>query len=107
MQDRCAIWCLGGNDLTVGRATKSQRLALGRQGWKTICTPLKGATIGRASRTEVVAEQFGRDLLAAVDPVAAGFVVYPARALAVESSAGATDFGLYFIYFSLMEPFIN
>ncbi|MCY3846688.1 MAG: ABC transporter permease, partial [Acidobacteria bacterium] len=36
----------------------------------------------------------------AIDPLAAGFVVYPARALAVEASAGVTDFGLYFIYFS-------
>ena len=36
----------------------------------------------------------------AIDPLATGFVVYPARALAVEASAGVTDFGLYFIYFS-------
>ena len=36
----------------------------------------------------------------AIDPLAVGFVVYPARALAVEASAGVTDFGLYFIYFS-------
>ena len=36
----------------------------------------------------------------ALDPLAVGFVVYPARALAVEASAGVTDFGLYFIYFS-------
>ncbi len=36
----------------------------------------------------------------ALDPLAIGFVVYPARALAVEASAGVTDFGLYFIYFS-------
>ena len=35
-----------------------------------------------------------------LDPLAIGFVVYPARALALEASAGATDFGLYFIYFS-------
>ena len=35
-----------------------------------------------------------------LDPLAIGFVVYPARALALEASAGVTDFGLYFIYFS-------
>ena len=44
--------------------------------------------------------QFAAALLAAVDPLAIGFVVYPARALALEASTGATDFGLYFIYFS-------
>ena len=36
----------------------------------------------------------------ALDPLALGFVVYPARSLALEASAGVTDFGLYFIYFS-------
>ena len=35
-----------------------------------------------------------------LDPLATGFVVYPARALALEASAGVTDFGQYFIYFS-------
>ena len=58
-----------------------------------------------------VAPRAGADLAAAgarlaaalrseLDPLALGFVVYPARALAIEASAGATDFGLYFIYFS-------
>ena len=36
----------------------------------------------------------------ALDPLVLGFVVYPARSLALEASAGVTDFGLYFIYFS-------
>ncbi len=35
-----------------------------------------------------------------VDPLAAGFVVYPARDLALEAAAGVTDFGEYFTYFS-------
>ena len=35
-----------------------------------------------------------------LDPLAVSFVVYPARTLALEASTGATDFGLYFIYFS-------
>lgn len=46
------------------------------------------------------ADRFRTAFGATLDPLAVGFVVYPARALALESSAGATDFGLYFIYFS-------
>ncbi len=45
-------------------------------------------------------QQFSDGLRATIDPLALGFVVYPARALALEASTGATDFGLYFIYFS-------
>ena len=44
--------------------------------------------------------RFSAALRASIDPLAAGVVVYPARALALEASAGATDFGEYFIYFS-------
>jgi ABC-type lipoprotein release transport system permease subunit len=75
-------------------------LETGQQLWESRWGSLTSIRLKPAGDLEVVAEQFGRDLLAAVDPVAAGFVVYPARALAVESSVGATDFGLYFIYFS-------
>ena len=46
------------------------------------------------------ADRFRTELGVTIDPLAVGFVVYPARALALESSSGATDFGLYFIYFS-------
>lgn len=46
------------------------------------------------------AGQFAEALRANLDPLTLGLVVYPARALALEASAGATDFGLYFIYFS-------
>lgn len=45
-------------------------------------------------------EHLGSALLSKLDPLALGIVVYPARALALEASTGATDFGLYFIYFS-------
>ena len=45
-------------------------------------------------------ERFQAAFRSALDPLAVAFVVYPARALALEASAGATDFGLYFIYFS-------
>ncbi len=44
--------------------------------------------------------RFEDALRTALDPLALGFVVYPARSLALEASAGVTDFGLYFIYFS-------
>ena len=46
---------------------------------------------------------FGEELRASLDPIGSGvsgFGVYPARALAVEASVGATDFGEYFTYFS-------
>ena len=36
----------------------------------------------------------------ALDPLAAGFVVYPARELALEAADGVTNFGEYFTYFS-------
>ena len=49
---------------------------------------------------EVMRDRFGSELLGYLDPLSVGFVVYPARALALEASTGATDFGLYFIYFS-------
>ena len=45
-------------------------------------------------------DDFAAALREALDPLALGFVVYPARSLALEASAGATDFGLYFVYFS-------
>ena len=45
-------------------------------------------------------DRFAAALRAELDPLALGFVVYPARTLALEASAGVTDFGLYFIYFS-------
>ena len=44
--------------------------------------------------------QFASQLLTELNPLVMGFVVYPARALALEASSGVTDFGLYFIYFS-------
>ena len=46
------------------------------------------------------AGEFAAALRARLDPLALGLVVYPARALALEASAGVTDFGLYFLYFS-------
>ena len=49
---------------------------------------------------EAVIETYRAALRSRLDPLAAGFVVYPARGLALEAAAGVTDFGLYFTYFS-------
>ncbi len=50
--------------------------------------------------SEAAAAAFRDALRSRLDPLAAGFVVYPARDLALEASAGVTDFGEYFTYFS-------
>ena len=50
--------------------------------------------------SDTQAEQFRAALRLALDPLAAGFVVYPARGLALEAASGVTDFSLYFTYFS-------
>ena len=50
--------------------------------------------------SEAAAADFRDALRSRLDPLAAGFVVYPARDLALEASAGVTDFGEYFTYFS-------
>ena len=75
-------------------------LETGRQLWGSRWGSLTSIRLEPEGDLETTAERFRQDLRAAVDPLAVGFVVYPARALAVEASAGATDFGLYFIYFS-------
>ena len=70
---------------------------------------LWGSRWGRVTSLRVVPPDGVSDLAAAeyrdalrsrLDPLAAGFVVYPARELALEASAGVTDFGEYFTYFS-------
>ncbi len=50
--------------------------------------------------SDLAAAEFRDVLRSRLDPLAAGFVVYPARELALEASAGVTDFGEYFTYFS-------
>ena len=50
--------------------------------------------------SDAAAADFRDGLRSRLDPLAAGFVVYPARDLALEASAGVTDFGEYFTYFS-------
>ena len=72
----------------------------GRQLWESRWGALTSIRLTPSGDIQTAADRFRRDLRAAVDPLTVGFVVYPARALAVEASAGATDFGLYFVYFS-------
>ncbi len=50
--------------------------------------------------SDEVAAGYRTALRSALDPLAAGFVVYPARGLALEAAAGVTDFSAYFTYFS-------
>ena len=50
--------------------------------------------------SDEVAADYRAALRSALDPLAAGFVVYPARGLALEAAEGVTDFGEYFTYFS-------
>ena len=50
--------------------------------------------------SDLAAAAFRDALRSRLDPLAAGFIVYPARDLALEASAGVTDFGEYFTYFS-------
>ncbi len=45
-------------------------------------------------------EFFPKALLAELKPQQGGFVFQPVRQQAIQASAGTTDFGLYFIYFS-------
>ena len=54
----------------------------------------------RGGASEAAAARYRDALRSRLDPLAAGFVVYPARELALEASAGVTDFGEYFTYFS-------
>ncbi len=49
---------------------------------------------------DALAADYGRSLAAKLDPVAAGIGVTPVRAMALDASVGATDFGEYFTYFS-------
>ena len=47
------------------------------------------------------ARRFQSTLLSGMDPAAAGYSFVPVRARALAASQGATDFGEYFVYFSM------
>ncbi len=76
-------------------------LAAGQRLWASRWGQLTSVRIRTATgETQPDAGEFAAALRARLDPLALGLVVYPARALALEASAGVTDFGLYFLYFS-------
>ena len=75
-------------------------LEMGQRLWESRWGSLTSSRMVLDGDLSAGAEQFRGDLRAAIDPLAIGFIAYPARTLALEASAGATDFGLYFVYFS-------
>ena len=86
-----------------GQVTSLRVAALGEEGFQL------GLRSGEVTSIEVVppvtvsdevAAGYRTALRSALDPLAAGFVVYPARGLALEAAAGVTDFSEYFTYFS-------
>ena len=76
-------------------------LEVGQRLWATRWGQLTSVRIrSGAGEAAPDAGAFAAALRSRLDPLALGLVVYPARALALEASAGVTDFGLYFLYFS-------
>jgi ABC-type lipoprotein release transport system permease subunit len=68
----------------------------------TVGQRLWGSRFGKLTsiRLHGAVEGLSSQLRAAIDPLAAGFAVYPVRTQALAASNGATDFGEYFVYFS-------
>ena len=77
-------------------------LAAGQRLWASRWGQVTSVRVSPAPGDDLAAtrNRFAAALREALDPLALGFVVYPARSLALEAAAGVTDFGLYFIYFS-------
>ncbi len=75
-------------------------LAAGQQLWDSRWGSLTSVRMLPQSDVDASAEAFSAALLSELDPLEVMFVAYPARDLALEASSGATDFGLYFFYFS-------
>ena len=77
-------------------------LAAGQRMWASRWGQVTSVRLYPGPEADLAAtrDRFAAALRAELDPLALGFVVYPARSLALEASAGVTDFGLYFIYFS-------
>ena len=76
-------------------------LAVGQDLWRSRWGQVTSLRVVPATGPpEAVAETYRVALRSALDPLQAGFVVYPARGLALEAAAGVTDFGEYFTYFS-------
>ena len=77
-------------------------LAAGQRMWASRWGQVTSVRLYAAQDEDLAAtrDRVAAALRGALDPLALGLVVYPARSLALEASAGVTDFGLYFIYFS-------
>ena len=73
-----------------------QKLWRSRQG-STTALRLRGS---RATRIPETMERYATALRKELDPLALGLSVYDVRAQSLAASAGATDFGEYFTYFS-------
>ncbi len=75
-----------------------------REGTRVVADALRRRDVGAICRRSRGAPprstRFAASLLASVRPEALGVSVQPVRRLAAEASVGATDFGLYFTYFS-------
>ena len=76
-------------------------LAVGQELWRSRWGQVTSLRVVPVTGSPAAAAETYRSALrSALDPLAAGFVVYPARGLALEAAAGVTDFGEYFTYFS-------
>ena len=76
-------------------------LAVGQDLWRSRWGQVTSLRVVPATGSpEAVAEAYRAALRSALDPLLAGFVVYPARGQALDAAAGVTDFGEYFTYFS-------
>ena len=76
-------------------------LAVGQDLWRSRWGQVTSLRVMPATGPpEAVIETYRGALRSAIDPLTTGFVVYPARGLALEAADGVTDFGLYFTYFS-------
>lgn len=76
--------------------TKGQELWQNRYGKLTSIRVRPGDDTAPAS----VIQTYEAHLRDELDPIRAGFSIYPVRAQGLSASRGATDFGEYFVYFS-------
>lgn len=77
-------------------------LARGQELWQTRYGKLTSLRLYPARETSLEAARadFEKTLRARIDPFAANFALYAARAEGLRAARGATDFGEYFLYFS-------
>jgi ABC-type lipoprotein release transport system permease subunit len=77
-------------------------LARGQELWQTRYGKLTSLRLHPASDASLEAARasFEKTLRARIDPLAANFSLYAARAEGLRAARGATDFGEYFLYFS-------